>query len=778
MGSVPGAGEVIRFITSRSMEDLTLAFKSKQITASVDFLSFTYAHNFPVEKISRYLAELEVILSKLAPLQQQSGKLVTYIRPMTQIEIEAGQQVTGPGHEGGGGHGLYDGKSIAVNVSMDPENMIANVVHEMLHGLRPDDDEVSIDALTQSLLQRTILSSRRIAYIHRPYAGFTVFIENPAGTFRYGVDSDGHEWRTQMIYDYGFLPATEGADGEGVDVYLGPNEEAEKAFVIHQQDPDTKEYDEDKVMLGFDTPGDAEAAYRVHYDKDGFFQSMDEFAMSDFASTVQQYQKKKKRATGRVAAELPILVTAFGPFGEFEHNSSWEAVKSLRGFKDVIVERFELRSILPQMEEIIDQHKPRAVFSFGQGHALRIETLAQNPGVDGPKEYQASADVKAYVDALSAMGYPIGLSSEAGGWFSEETLYALEHLRATKYEDLDVLFVHLPPFDGVEVTDLKQFVGDLLMIGSASPEKAADDDRPFTVAVDFDGTLAQDYEGEFDPNQAPAPRDGAVEKMKEFKKKGWRIIINTVRGNEALIKRWMEEYDCPYDHINENPDQPEDASDKVMADVYIDDKAVSADVESWDDIADEVMEKAVKEACRMRRGIAHWRANNEYIEYEIPNDRIKPQSLILALRQKNFDAFYPQESPKRIMVKVPKGDDSDKVKKEVQEILNIVMMGAKVPLREYGKGISTDAVKTDTVSSQEPWLGEDQSSAEPRHESEIPMGQFKNDDRPGMPRPGSAGLPSRRAMKRRVGIASRVADLITLDDIKGAWDESMNERVD
>lgn len=427
-------------------------------------------------------------------------------------------------------------------------------------------------------------SCQRISYITRPFAGFTVYVENPAGTFRYGLDSDGHEWRTQMIYDYGFLPATKGADGEGVDVYLGPNEEAETAYVIHQQDPDTKEYDEDKVMLGFASSAEAEAAYRIHYDKDGFFQSMDEFPMDELAITVQKYQKKKKVAND-------------------------------------------------------------------------------------------------------------------------------------------------------------------------------ESDHPFTVAVDLDGTLAQDYD-EYDPDSIPPPRDGAVEWMKEFKNLGYRCIIFTVRGNEKLVESWMEEHGVPYDYINYNPDQPEDASDKVMADAYIDDKAVSAeDWREWDDIGDTVVDmSALHKAQRLRKGIAHWRANYEYIEYEIPNDRVKPETLVLALRKKKFDAYYSQEFPKKIKVKVPKGDDTDRARKEVQEILNTVMMGAKVPLRQYGKGISTDAVKTDTVSSHEFWLGKDQSSADPRHESEVPMGQYKGDERPGYPRPGSVGLPSRRArLRRRSVIARRVA---------------------
>jgi len=117
-------------------------------------------------------------------------------------------------------------------------------------------------------------------------------------------------------------------------------------------------------------------------------------------------------------------------------------------------------------------------------------------------------------------------------------------------------------------------------------------DRLPTVAVDLDGTLASMYD-KFDPKKIEKPRPGAKKSMQRFRDEGYQIIINTVRGDKKLVRSWLEEHDIPFDHINENPDQPEDASDKVVADLYLDDRAVDAR-RAWKTVADETIKRIEK----------------------------------------------------------------------------------------------------------------------------------------------------------------------------------------
>jgi hypothetical protein len=115
-----------------------------------------------------------------------------------------------------------------------------------------------------------------------------------------------------------------------------------------------------------------------------------------------------------------------------------------------------------------------------------------------------------------------------------------------------------------------------------------------TIAVDLDGTLAKS--GPFDPKKIADPRPGAKDAMEKLKAKGCKIIINTVRGTDKLVADWLKKHEIPYDHINMNPDQPDGASDKPLADLYIDDRGVDARP-SWR----KIIEKVSPRIDRMRK---------------------------------------------------------------------------------------------------------------------------------------------------------------------------------
>lgn len=89
---------------------------------------------------------------------------------------------------------------------------------------------------------------------HINVCGLDVTIETPKDDLRRGVGPDGTPWSVRMPVDYGYVKRTIGADGDQVDVYLGPA--AHRAsdlpvWVIDQCDADSKCWDEHKCMLGF-----------------------------------------------------------------------------------------------------------------------------------------------------------------------------------------------------------------------------------------------------------------------------------------------------------------------------------------------------------------------------------------------------------------------------------------------------------------------------------------------------------------------------------------------
>jgi hypothetical protein len=129
------------------------------------------------------------------------------------------------------------------------------------------------------------------------FQGLPIAIENAAGTKREGTDRDGHHWETKMKHDYGFIEGSEAKDGDAVDVYVGPKEDAPAAFVVHQHKPDGTGFDEDKVMLGFGSKQEAKAAYLKHYDDPKFLGPIDKVSVDRLRELVQS-KKRLAKITG------------------------------------------------------------------------------------------------------------------------------------------------------------------------------------------------------------------------------------------------------------------------------------------------------------------------------------------------------------------------------------------------------------------------------------------------------------------------------------------------
>lgn len=136
--------------------------------------------------------------------------------------------------------------------------------------------------------------------MRREFGGLVVNVERAAGTDRYGVNKEGKEWRTRMEYDYGFIASAKGEDGEGLDVYLGPNDKADDVFIVHQNNPKSGEFDEDKCMLGFATAAKAKKAYLQHFDSPKFFGGMSKIPFDEFKDIIDNKKtgkvKWKKKA--------------------------------------------------------------------------------------------------------------------------------------------------------------------------------------------------------------------------------------------------------------------------------------------------------------------------------------------------------------------------------------------------------------------------------------------------------------------------------------------------
>lgn len=102
---------------------------------------------------------------------------------------------------------------------------------------------------------------------HVVVSGIPISIENPEGSKREGTDSDGEKWSVTLSDHYGYIKGTVGKDKDHIDVFIKretPLDYSGPVFVIDQKNA-SGGFDEHKVMLGYATQTEAEAAYKENY---------------------------------------------------------------------------------------------------------------------------------------------------------------------------------------------------------------------------------------------------------------------------------------------------------------------------------------------------------------------------------------------------------------------------------------------------------------------------------------------------------------------------------
>ena len=113
------------------------------------------------------------------------------------------------------------------------------------------------------------------------YRNLNIAIENPIDSIRSGVSKDGTEWKVKFYYPYGYIEGTKGNDGEEIDCFIGDNPETDSVYIVHQRREDGL-YDEDKVLLGFDSLNSARDAYLSHFSTQDFIGKITEMPFFEF----------------------------------------------------------------------------------------------------------------------------------------------------------------------------------------------------------------------------------------------------------------------------------------------------------------------------------------------------------------------------------------------------------------------------------------------------------------------------------------------------------------
>lgn len=156
------------------------------------------------------------------------------------------------------------------------------------------------DVKQRNVQQLSVTLSRQLEN-RLKWHGLNISIENDKGSTRNGVGKDGKPWSVAMQHPYGYIRRTEGVDGDHIDCFMGPDKQAEFVYVVHQKEPTTGSYDEDKCMLDFPNEAAAKDAFLVNYSDPRFFHSMTILPVAEFIEKVKATFDQPQKIT---ASEL------------------------------------------------------------------------------------------------------------------------------------------------------------------------------------------------------------------------------------------------------------------------------------------------------------------------------------------------------------------------------------------------------------------------------------------------------------------------------------------
>jgi hypothetical protein len=105
--------------------------------------------------------------------------------------------------------------------------------------------------------------------------------------------------------------------------------------------------------------------------------------------------------------------------------------------------------------------------------------------------------------------------------------------------------------------------------------------RQLTIAVDFDGVLAE-YDGWRGNEVLGSPRLDVIQVLHILRGEGWKILVHTTRSAEHIID-YLAKNEIPYDEVNCNSSYANLGS-KPVATVYWDDRALRYSGDAFQDL--------------------------------------------------------------------------------------------------------------------------------------------------------------------------------------------------
>ena len=260
---------------------------------------------------------------------------------------------------------------------------------------------------------------------------FDVVIEQPRGSVRSGVDANGKAWETTMQNTYGYFGGTKGVDGDAIDVFLGNDLDGWDGitvFVVDQYNPDGS-FDEHKVMLGFNSQEEAEAAYFANYEADWAKTHRTEVTavpLADFNEWVKSSKRKTKAFAEYKVAKRNAEIDAHNAQNEQLAEQLFSMAKEAETEKDFFDRAASLFEVTGYESDLRDIYNGVKSGEIANARALSFYTNATlKPIKEGVKVKAPKSEQKQKAEAPRQSGY------ERKHWHADSSLE--EMLAREKY---------------------------------------------------------------------------------------------------------------------------------------------------------------------------------------------------------------------------------------------------------------------------------------------------------------------------------------------------------
>ncbi len=270
---------------------------------------------------------------------------------------------------------------------------------------------------------------------HVRIGGLNISIENPAGSRR------RPEWEP-LAHHYGYIRSTTGKDGDSIDVFVRPGFEGNTdapVFVVDQVNADGA-FDEHKVLMGFQSEGEAIDAYHANYEPDWQgFGGIRQMAFDEFKAWTKRPRLTKRpvstaSSTGRPADADPLPAETMALQPSPANLSDTAAATTAMQRPDVIPDNAFPSAGTPMLDAPLgltpSDATPRGAQPLDDGPVNAVSGLA-SPGAGAVSAVQSDAPA-ASRGAVGARATPETVRAALADRLGARTLETLEQSGALR----------------------------------------------------------------------------------------------------------------------------------------------------------------------------------------------------------------------------------------------------------------------------------------------------------------------------------------------------------